>query len=150
MRLRVGHGAARRLSVAAGAVLLSLIVVGCDTVTRPATGSEEPLQTGVHIPAECVDTAMIGAASGVYGDTNACLGDQPALRDRARDAGQRNCAELCQAMSCKPTKLAFPSSPQAICTGRNFNTALSYGVATTGRFVCRCVIPDALMSGSEG
>jgi hypothetical protein len=130
--------------------LVSSIVAGCETTRKPVdTTSEEPLQTGVYIPAECLDTAMIGAASNVYADTSACLADQPTLRESARQAGRQNCIELCTAMTCKATKLAFPASPQAICSGRNFNTGQSYGIATTGRFICRCVIPEAIEPNGE-
>ena len=150
MRFWFGNGSFSNFSATLFVILISSIIVGCETTTKSTgTSSDEPLQTGVYIPAECVDTAMIGAAGSVYADTSACLSDQPTLRESAREAGRQNCVELCKSMTCKSTKLAFPESPQAICTGRNFNTGQSYGIATTGRFICRCVIPEALKSDDK-
>ena len=144
MRLSFGNGSLSFISMPLLVLLVSLTLVGCETGKQTTGTSAEPLQTGVYIPAECADTAMVGAAANVYADTNACLADQATLRERAREAGRQNCIELCKAMTCKSTELSFPASPQAICSGRNFNTGMSYGVATTGRFICRCVIPEAL------
>jgi hypothetical protein len=150
MSFGFGKGSFSIVSAAFFVLLISSIVAGCETTRKPTdTTSDEPLQTGVYIPAECADTAMVGAAGNVYADTSACLADQPTLRESAREAGRQNCIELCKAMTCKSTKLAFPKSPQAICSGRNFNTGQSYGIATTGRFICRCVIPEALKSDGE-
>jgi len=145
MRFWFGKGSFSNASATFFVFLIVSIVAGCETTTKStATSSDEPLQTGVYIPAECVDSAMIGAAGNVYADTSACLADQPTLRESAREEGRQNCVDLCKSMTCKSTKLAFPKSPQAICTGRNFNTGQSYGIATTGRFICRCVIPEAM------
>jgi hypothetical protein len=150
MRFWFGKGSVSKVSATFFVFLISSIVVGCETTTKSTgTSSDEPLQTGVYIPAECVDTAMIGSAGNVYADTFACLADQPTLRESAREAGRQNCIELCKSMTCKATKLAFPKSPQTTCTGRNFNTGQSYGIATTGRFICRCVIPEALKTDEE-
>ncbi len=150
MRFWFGKGSSSVVPASLFVFLISIIVAGCETTTKQTdTTSNEPLQTGVYIPAECVDTAMIGAAGSVYADTSACLADQPNLRESARETGRQNCIELCKAMTRKATKLAFPKSPQAICSGRNFNTGQSYGIATTGRFICRCVIPEAMESDRE-
>jgi len=150
MRSWFGKGSFSSVSATFFVFLISSIVGGCESTTKSTdTSSDEPLQTGVYIPAECVDTAMIGAAGNVYADTSACLADQPTLRASAREAGRQNCIELCKSMTCKSTKLAFPKSPQTICTGRNFNTGQSYGIATTGRFICRCVIPEAMKNDDK-
>jgi hypothetical protein len=150
MRFWFGKGSLSIVSTTFTAFLMSSIVAGCDTTMKPVGAtSDEPLQTGVYIPAECLDTAMIGAAGNVYADTSACLADQPILRESAREAGRQNCIEICETMTCKATKLAFPKSAQAICSGRNFNTGQSYGIATTGRFICRCVIPGAIETNGE-
>ncbi len=150
MRFGFGKGSFSIVSATFLAFLISSITAGCETTKKPTDStSDEPLQTGVYIPAECIDTAMIGAVGNVYADTSACLADQPTLRESTREAGRQDCIELCKAMTCKSTKLAFPATPQATCTGRNFNTGLSYGMATTGRFICRCVIPEAMKTDEE-
>lgn len=150
MRFGFGKGSFSVVSATFLVFFISSITAGCETTTKPKDStSDEPLQTGVYIPAECIGTAMVGAAGNVYDDTSACLADQPTLRESAREAGRQNCIELCKAMTCKSTKLAFPATPQATCTGRNFNTGLSYGMATTGRFICRCVIPEAMKTEGE-
>ena len=150
MRFGLGKGTFSVVNLVLLVLVISSITAGCETNSKPKEStSDEPLQTGVFIPAECISTAMVGTAGNVYDDTSACLADQPNLREGAREAGRQNCIELCKAMTCKSTKLAFPATPQATCTGRNFNTGLSYGVATTGRFICRCVIPEAMKTDDE-
>ena len=80
MRFWFGKGSFSSVSATFLVFLISSIVVGCETTTKSTgTSSDEPLQTGVYIPAECVDTAMIGSAGNVYADTFACLADQPTL-----------------------------------------------------------------------
>jgi hypothetical protein len=62
------------------------------------------------------------------------------LQTTAFESGQSQCSRFCRNMNCKSASIMPPPPATVRCAARHPASGQSYGTASTGQFVCECVL----------